>query len=603
MDKFCKECGGSITDSLNFCQHCGHKLEVTKEQPKEAAVNRVKQPRKYTKKQKIVMSSIAALLIIFAGFYIWGKSYTSPENTAERFVTALKDKDSKAVQDLTILNGSSISKAEAKALISLAKEGNDYFNLDTSNLAAFSTDNQLFNISENGKWLGIFTRYSVSLIPQYAAVNIPFDGVVSTFNGKDFPIVESNENQVVYGPMAPGSYKLNSSFSGEYTEVESDESIILADSYSDWVSHNVELGAAYVTLELFNNHGIPIKNAYITLNKKKIPFDENLMIESLGPLTLDGSVKVTPNVETDWGEVESESIALEDTYYEIGANTLSKTLMDELSDAILLYGEEYAKANASYDQSLFTNITDDMRETFQSNFDYYKGEGDYFSGQLDSIEVDFNDLRFDSDQHISVPAKFYFTSASHREGEEVELGERIDHCNVEIVFDSSSNQWLINSSYSVDSWFGDTFTATKTLEGSQKLYNASKTAVSTDDEVEASSTAAGNDIEEVTLNYVYKLVEAINANDYEIVRPYIKDGSALNKMQEELVDRLYESGMTQEVIDASIFNIEQSDGKWIVTTIETINLIYESGEVETKDYSWDYTVEQNEDGTVLVDME
>ncbi|RDW21413.1 hypothetical protein CWR48_03145 [Oceanobacillus arenosus] len=74
-------------------------------------------------------------------------------------------------------------------------------------------------------------------------------------------------------------------------------------------------------------------------------------------------------------------------------------------------------------------------------------------------------------------------------------------------------------------------------------------------------------------------------------------------MQEELVDRLNECGMTQKVIDASIFNIEEKDNQWIVTTNETIKLIYKSGEEETKGYSWDYTVEQSEDGTVLVDME
>ncbi|QGS69452.1 hypothetical protein CV093_17675 [Oceanobacillus sp. 143] len=294
---------------------------------------------------------------------------------------------------------------------------------------------------------------------------------------------------------------------------------------------------------------------------------------------------------------------MEETYYEIGANTLSKTLMDELSEAILLYGEEYAKANASYDPSLFTNITDDMRETFQYNFEYYRGEGDYFSGQLNSIEVDYNNLRFDSDQYISVPAKFYFTSASHREGEKVDLGERIDHTDVEIIYDSSAKKWLINSSYSVDSWFDDNFTAATTLKGSQKFYKASKTAAATDSEGEASSTDLNSDVEETTLNYIYQLVEAINANDYDIVRPYIKDGSSLNTMQQDLVDRLNESGMTQEVISASVSNIEENNGKWIVTTDETIKLTYESGDEETKDYTWNYTVEQVEEGVVLTDME
>ncbi|WP_249870443.1 zinc ribbon domain-containing protein [Oceanobacillus saliphilus] len=605
MDKFCKECGGSIEDSLNFCKHCGHTLESTHAQKKVSVntVTKVGQSRDFSKKQKIAIGAVAALVIMISGFYMWGKSYASPEKMVQRFVTAIHEEDYKTVQKNTVLNGSEISKAEAEAFVSLAKA--NYINLNTRNLESFTRDNDLFYIMENGKWLGIFPNYSMALIPQFVEVHLPFEDVVNTFNENEFTIFEKGGRRIVYGPMSPGIYNLNSTFSGEYTEVESDESIILADGYGDWTLHYVDMDADYVTLDLYNMNGVPITNAYIEINDQQVKFDEDFRIEELGPLDLDGSITVTPVVETEWGEVKSEPIELEGTYYDISVNTVSEALMDELSDAILLYGEEYVQANASYSANLFTTITAEMRESFANNFEYYMNSNNYFSGQLDSLEIDFNDLTFHSDYYTYVPAKFYFTSAEHGESEEADLGDRIDHVDVELVYDTDEGKWLVNSSYSVSGWYSDDFTATRTLDGSKEFYKASKVAQASEGEVASAEASSEMNIvvEEVTINYVYQLVEAINSGDYEQVRPYIKDGSSLNAMQTDLVTRLYEKGMTQEVMAATVASIDEVDGNWLVTTNETIKLTYESGEEETNDYTWTYTVEENKDGAILVNME
>src|SRR5699024_9938640 len=95
------------------------------------------------------------------------------------------------------------------------------------------------------------------------------------------------------------------------------------------------------------------------------------------------------------------------------------------------------------------------------------------------------------------------------------------------------------------------------------------------------------------------MVEAINDNDYELVAPYIKIGIKFEKTLTELVDHLNDSEITQEVIAASVTDVKEKDGKWIVNTDETIKLIYESGEEETEDYQWEYTVEKDGDSLVL----
>lgn len=600
MDNFCKECGKPISDSLSFCQHCGAKIGITKRQSgNNTTTPSPKKSKSYTKKQKIIMSAVALFLIILAGFYMWGKSHYSAENTANRFITALIEKDEQAVKSLTILNGKSITDAEAKALITLAKDEAYAINLQSTNLEDFQNSNDLFNITENGKSLFIFPQHVFSLVPQYASLDLPFQDIKTTFNEAEFSVLESHENGIVYGPMAPGKYSIHNSYSGEFTEAESDDTLVLANAYEEHVYHDIELDAEFVTLDLYNRNGSPIKSASIEVNDQTVPFNDDLRIENFGPLNLDGSVTVTPIIETEWGEVKLESIEVEEDYYEIVLSTLNNELMDELSDIILLYGEEYVQAHAANDSELFTTNTPDLKSRFKDNFEYNASSEMFFTGQLDKIEIDYDSLVFYESNEVSLPASFYFTAATYYDTADAELEERIDDVILVMTFDPDEKKWLIDSANTRYSY--NDFNTTKTLEGSQELHQSSLTTIAPASISE--STDLDAQIEETTLNYIYELVEAINTDNYELVRPYIKDDSALHAMQMDLIDRLVDNGMTQEVINATVTSIKEKDGKWDVVTDETIKKIYASGEEETNDYVWNYTVEEDGDGVALTNIE
>lgn len=592
MDKYCKECGKAIDESINFCKHCGHKLDDASEENRNTIK---KQPRAYTKKQKIMFSAAAALFVILIGAYLWGKSYYSPEKTVERFIAAIMENDYEKVQDLTTMQDKSITHAEAKALIALAKEEAYYINIEKTNLEEFSYQNDLMELTENGKKLLIFPRYQFSLVPQYAALNLPFEGIENTFNEETVTAKKSDEGNIVYGPMAPGKYNLHSSYSGEFTEAESDDVIILGDSYSDTVYHDVQLDAAFAAFDLYNSNDSPIKNAYIKVDEEQIAFDENLYIDSFGPLNLDGSVTITPVIETEWGIVTLEDIKIKEAYYELTLNTINKELMDNLSEVILLYGEEYVQAHAANDTAKFTTITDDLQQTFKDNFAYYIDSKTYFTGQLDKIEINEEDLTFYNKNEVAIPANFYFTASTYYSDDQPELEERIDSVMLYMVFDSDEEKWLVNEASTYGFSNSEAFNAAKTLEGSQELHNTAKVDSTSGDK------DLDDEIEETTLNYIYKLVDAINAEDYELVRPYIKDDSPLHGMQADLVDRLSGDGVKQEVVHASVTAIEEDGDTWKVTTNETIK-IYGDKE-KTNDYTWHYTVEPDGDGIALTNIE
>lgn len=597
MDKYCTECGEAIDESLEFCQSCGHKLHTPAKEDLNTAIPPKKQPKNYTKKQKIIMGLATALVVILIGGYAWGKSYFSPEKTAERFITAIIEEDYDQVQELTMMKGETISKAEAEALVTLAKEEAHYINIETMNLEDFTYQNDLMKLTENGKHLFIFPRYQFSLVPQYADLDLPFKDIETTFNEETFPAEEINEQNIVYGPLAPGKYKLHSSYSGELTEAESEEVLILGSSNGDTVYHSVQLDAESTTFELYNANNSPIKSAYLEVNEQQVPFDESMRIDAFGPLNLDGSVTATPIIETEWGKVTLEDIKIEEDYYELILDTVNKELMDNLSEVILLYGEEYVEAHAANDAKIYTTVTEKLRKNFQEDFSYNIDFEYNFTGQLDKIEINYDELEFYEENEVAIPVNFHFTASTFYSDEQPELEEQIDTVTLIMVFDSDKEKWLIGGTGSYSSFGNSDFKATETLKGSQKLHKAGKSAS------KPASKDLDEPIEETTLDYIYNLVEAINAGDYELVRPYIKDDSPLHGMQVDLVNRLAEKGTKQEVIEATVTDIEENGDAWIVTTDETIKIMYSNGKEETNDYNWNYTVESDGDGVSLTNIE
>src|SRR5690625_2018219 len=94
LNKYCTECGSALKDGLEFCTECGQKVnnpEVIKQERTTAPAK--KQPKVYTKKQKVIFTVAASVFILLVGFYMWGNNYYSAEKTVDRFIAAITEED------------------------------------------------------------------------------------------------------------------------------------------------------------------------------------------------------------------------------------------------------------------------------------------------------------------------------------------------------------------------------------------------------------------------------------------------------------------------------------------------------------------------------
>lgn len=110
---------------------------------------------------------------------------------------------------------------------------------------------------------------------------------------------------------------------------------------------------------------------------------------------------------------------------------------------------------------------------------------------------------------------------------------------------------------------------------------------------------SGNYTEAITAvmdGYQHQIVKAINTNNYGQVEDYIEKSSPLMASQQDLIERLYLKGTTEELVDYTINDIEKlSNTIYEVDVTERHNIVYSEGNKKSVSNTWIYTVVKDGD--------
>jgi hypothetical protein len=109
-------------------------------------------------------------------------------------------------------------------------------------------------------------------------------------------------------------------------------------------------------------------------------------------------------------------------------------------------------------------------------------------------------------------------------------------------------------------------------------------------EVNEPSIEAKDAITKLLYSYENNLVEAINNNDFELVKPTLLEGSGLYTSQEKLVTNLYSKGIKEKIEDFAVKDIVKGKHSYLVYVEEAIAIQYPEKEFEVKNFDWVYTV-------------
>ncbi|MGL5647211.1 MAG: TcaA NTF2-like domain-containing protein [Clostridium sp.] len=106
-----------------------------------------------------------------------------------------------------------------------------------------------------------------------------------------------------------------------------------------------------------------------------------------------------------------------------------------------------------------------------------------------------------------------------------------------------------------------------------------------------------NSVEIVMEEYIKRMEDAINYNDFSAIKNYLYPGSQIYNEQIRFIKNTYESGIREQYVAHFIDDINFNDEKkeWTVKVNETFDIHEEDGETKRKIFNNEYKLKVNED--------
>lgn len=141
--------------------------------PKKQKAPKTKSGKKLFKKKIWIISAVSVLVIALVAAFMYFRSTTSVEVTADKFIKAVDTKDYREAAELLSTGSDKWTKDEAESFItSMADQGIDIGNelnkiIDDGGVGVYKdkSNNKIFGLEKAGKKFGIFQEYRVASYP------------------------------------------------------------------------------------------------------------------------------------------------------------------------------------------------------------------------------------------------------------------------------------------------------------------------------------------------------------------------------------------------------------------------------------------------------
>lgn len=347
------------------------------------------------KQNRIAVISVAAALIIvmlLAVVYVAGAKAADKDRVMDKFEKAvLKNDTGSAVRLLHSSDPSLINDQTAAAWIDFLNKNPDYLT-KIKNVLQNVDEASPVRLIKDGKTMLVFNRYLLDVSPHYiqASSNLPETKIY--VDGTEAGAVSKEGEKKQFGPYLPGVHTVKGVFQGDYASIEDSREVDLFDAggQSDVA---FSLKANYVTLS--SNYD----DADVYVNGKKIgSVKEN---GKIGPVSLDGSVKIMVEKEFPWGKAKSAETAITSaSNLMLPVQTLTDELKEQAMELINEYRQSWFEARTERDVSLIKNAGEARLAELKKEIDAMFPINNYFQGHLVRMQFDLDSFALDFDKDV-----------------------------------------------------------------------------------------------------------------------------------------------------------------------------------------------------------
>ncbi|MFT4414735.1 zinc ribbon domain-containing protein [Fredinandcohnia humi] len=557
---------------------------------------------KVTKKQAIIASIVAAVVILlFAGYKI-GDVATDKERVIETFETALDQKDEKALVDLLSSDDKELKiteksiasfidyldknpREEKKILEGLRDQSEAYDNNDTD----ADESEELVTLKRDGKKFLFYDHYVLHLTPVYVTLGTNYKDTVFYLNGEKIGTSTEQEFEELYGPFVPGRYKIEAKLKTDFVELVKVERLDIVDVEEDTYMYmllegeDVEVSLGMDTSELDIATTLYINGEDTGIDILTDPI--------FGPVLTDGSMEMNLEIAYPWGKVTTNEIAIDSNYMEIKPTPFTDEQFADIMELVKQYFNEELQYFSTGDASKLTTVTEAYLSALEGTMSSIVSEGYYFNGKYLGSQFSTENMYveyYDDSWHVQLPVINTVNGTSELDGEHEEFVIGYD---LYLQYDEANKKWAVNDLV---------FTEVTSFDGEENVKEIKNENAKTVEygRVTAESIKKENDeymVYQVMDGYLYGRADAIYYNDFSLVAPYVKEGSHLYSNTEYLVEDLSSRGIYENVDDYEIVGWTSSGNTYTIHTREVVTTYDSDGSSDTMEFEWTYIAEYDEE--------
>lgn len=579
MAAFCTECGTENENKRVYCGECGAKLPESVHTVKQAQVLPkidLSFWRKWSKRTKIILTISVSFIILCLLFFQTGKYLTDQDRLIRQFEQAVQSEDTSFLQAklLTSTGGEELSTAQAMDLIQYMnqdpatlegivdslKDKTNQLNMDDKDVEDSSAPRYLVNLRKNGKFLLLFDQYELVLKPVYINLYSNYPDATLSLNGNIIAdhLINREGDQMIIGPLIPGQYVIEGDIKTDYIEVMANSSVhAFEDVYQDLMFdiQTIDIRSSYPNTKLYANG----TDTGLVLNNEEVSF---------GPVTLDGTLELYGITEAPFGELKSDPVYVDGSSVELNFSAYDEVIPVVMADAnkfILSWYKALNTLDSSYLINATENYIDSVTENPTNTRDYYGIQREFVKQTrygVDNLILSQNDGIWEANIPVSI------TSTVEKYSDlALQLG---------LIYSESKKEWQVDQLYSIYN-VNSAEVKEHSFDIAEQETNTPKAKVP----LEADSLIS---------NYLYGLVNAINSDNLYYVESLLYPDSELYKSQKDLVERLYNDGIREEVVSYTVQSsdpLNDNNDAYKIRVSETIRIYKESG-TEDHTYEWWY---------------
>ncbi|SDO04308.1 TcaA 3rd/4th domain-containing protein [Alkalicoccus daliensis] len=574
---FCNNCGEKRTAGETQCANCG----------KEVQSSSAKARSKATKKQKVILFSSAASVLVLGGLYFTGSTLADGSRTLNHVQKAILEEDSETLY--TYMSSSDpvkeVTEKHAEDIISFyhsssytQKDMDEYFSyradlLRTGDNPIFAEENQGTEIpwvsfEKSGSKYLFFDNYDlvINSFPLYVTSNQ--NDISFQVDGETVSHDVDGMGYFYLGDFLPGVYEVTASLESDFLDLdvssthqhlqEGNTSELLFDVDEIEVTSSMENTALFVDGE---DSGMTVGTSSVTI----------------GPVLMNGEMELHAEKESPFGTLQSDVISPEswDVHFEF------------------LLEEEMKETIVNDMQNMFEN-PDFLYEGYSNSLRVLE-EMEWFTEMAEVYE-------FEGKLAVSIPVTEHWQHNVSWNDEELDMRPAEENRRYTLVYQEDNEEWEIDA-YTSDYGERTGLPETLTFDADSQVENAIEQQK--ENTLEAYRENADSNLDSLFRNFIHGSLNLSNSGNEGVFDYIDEDAEEYRDSIIEYTEYLEDKEISRTLSNYEVDSYDTSDDEfYTVNTVEEYRIYYgESDETKMKEYESTYRVRLTEDGFKVTELE